>query len=173
MDIPGKEALEIIAKKILALYVRLPENDKKEKNCFYLIAYSSNNVISTWIGPDNPIGRDVFTGQAIEKMIRLSKNSIKKGHVSSWESRYLPERKYGGAILAKKDCMISVAGLGQEGDEAVALAIALEISHMEKSDHNKMTKDEAERIAGISSNNLFPPLMKKLEFLWTKLDWDQ
>jgi hypothetical protein len=173
MEIPGKEVLEGIARRILAIYLRLSENDKKEKNCFHLIAYSSNNVISTWIGPDNQIGKDVFSGQAIEKMIRLSKNSIKKGHVSSWESRYLPDRKYGGAILAKENCMISVAGLGQEGDEAVALAIALEISRMEKSDSNKMTRDEAERIAGKSSNNLFPALMNKLEFLWTKLDWDQ
>jgi hypothetical protein len=173
MNIPGKEALESIANKVLDLYLKLPENDKKEKNCFYLIAYSSNNVISIWIGPDNPIGRDVFSGQAIEKMIRLSKNSIKRGHVSSWESKYLPERKYGGAILARKDCMISVAGLGQEGDEAVALAIAMEIGHMEKNDNNRITRDEADRIAGISSNNLFHALMDKLEFLWAKHSWDQ
>jgi len=86
-----------------------------------------------------------------EKYERLSRKNQKYSHLSSWQSRDGFSR-HGGAIVTTTGPILSIAGLTELPDEAVALGIAMSL--------NWIDKDSAVGIAKISRNNFFDSLIK-------------
>ena len=67
-----------------------------------------------------PVGKaERYAHLALEKALRLANHSV---HKSSWESRNPDSDKWGGAIRAGA-FIISISGLPELGDEAVALQV--------------------------------------------------
>ena len=84
----------------------------------------------------------LFSGEKGERVVL--NNPL--GHVSSWQSRDPEQDKWGGAIRAG-DFVLSFSGLPELADEALMLAVALDL--------NLLTLEEANRIADISNNHIF------------------
>ena len=141
---------------IFDVYMKMPENKKPNKNSFYITVYDTltGGMVAGDFGDLGPIDSEIFLPQSIEKTLRLERNVTSKNHVSSWQSSNIADNQYGGAILAEAH-IISVAGLSQLGDEAIALAVAMKLGIM--------SLGKALEIAGISGNALFPDLMDAIE----------
>jgi hypothetical protein len=155
MDIYYQEAIRKQARKILTIYLNLPENTKKERSGFYLFVTNPSTVVIS-----EPFGEltqaeveDLFT-EAMEKINRLRVKHAQSSHASGRESASPEEGLYGGAIVAGEHIFAS-AGLGQLGDEAISLAIAINLGLMEI--------QEVKRIIKISKNKLFTDLMDAID----------
>ncbi len=93
-----------------------------------------------------------------EKVKRLQKH---KDHHSSWQSRNVEKRKYGGAITSFDSPLIgSISGFVEHGDEAIMLVIW----HI----MGWIPLEEAKEIANFSSNNMFLPLLEVCKDLLNK-----
>lgn len=97
------------------------------------------NLYSGWIGgQSNNDEIDKYLIVSVEKAIRLASNAKKYRHMCSWESRdpetFVFREKFGGAILVRCSLptldpdpiylLLSVSGLNEKGDEAIALYTA-------------------------------------------------
>ena len=72
--------------------------------------------------------------------------------ISSWQTRDPDKAWWGGAIRVERDLIISISGLGELSDEALALKVAFL--------HGLLTIDRAREIALLSDNMLFFSLVE-------------
>ncbi|AKM83963.1 TPA: hypothetical protein DCZ46_01355 [Candidatus Campbellbacteria bacterium] len=151
-------------KNVLGEFLALPENPKPERTGGYFFVLSvrpiKKPILLTEIGecPRHMLGTfDICQ----EKAWRLAEN-LSQGHTTSWLSRDLEKRKYGGAIISPIDSELpdysrgkigSFSGLVEHGDEAVVLVTWLFMGWI-----NMTAIDE---IAAISNNSLVYPLIEK------------
>lgn len=91
---------------------------------------------------------------AAEKVSRLRMKHVELGHVTSAQSRDPHAAKLGGAVIAR-ELIISVAGLTEVANEAVALCLARQLGLLNRS--------QADVIAHIRRNALFTDLSTALE----------
>jgi hypothetical protein len=161
------ELLEV-AEKVLSRFISLPQNPNPaaNKGCYICIM---EGVMQKKRGPKivlivelGKLGAGATFGPfelCQEKVKRLENYSLGSGHISSWQSRD-GVGKYGGAIIAPKDScgndkgdlIGGVSGLIEKGDEAVILVIWMVFRWI--------MLGEARRIAAISNNEIFEPLLK-------------
>ncbi len=66
---------------------------------------------------------DKYSAFSKEKAVRLFKNHKAHGHVTSYESRNVPENKYAGAVLVGNK-ILSFSGLPELSDEALMYGLA-------------------------------------------------
>jgi hypothetical protein len=88
---------------------------------------------------------------SVEKAVRLCKNF---NHVSSWQSRDVMLKKYGGAIRAG-DYILSFSGLPELCDEAFVTVLALIFKFF--------NLNEASKIIDISKNEITPKLSNEFK----------
>jgi hypothetical protein len=86
-----------------------------------------------------------------EKATRVQVDYLnsERTHHSSWQSRDLAAKQYGGAFMAH-DWVLSFSGCSEHMDEAICLVVAEVIGLFSKID--------AEYIAAISGNEIYPKL---------------
>lgn len=88
---------------------------------------------------------------AWEKASRLYEQFYFHQHRSSWISRDVNTRRYGGAVMTPS-CILSFSGCPELMDEAIVTCVALITGLCNQTD--------AEYIASISGNEFFPKLME-------------
>ena len=69
-----------------------------------------------------------------EKCSRLARC---KSHITSWQSRNLSKKKFGGAVRAG-NLIFSFSGLSEIGDEIFSLALAMQLGHVDIEFCNKV-----------------------------------
>lgn len=158
MDICFELAIEKTAEKILRFWLNLPENTKKQghKGFFLIATLPATVVISKSFGEfeDKNHEERVLT-EALEKVNR-QRQEKQKGHISGRQSADPESGRFGGSVTTdKEEYVFAVAGLGQLGDEAVGLAITLEL--------DLISKKRVDEIVGISKNILFISLMEAVQ----------
>lgn len=139
--------------EILKLYMGMEANNMLDKKSCYLTVLDTltGGMVAEGFGKIGPIDDEIFLPQTMEKTGRLNRNN---NHLSSWQSKNIPNNQYGGAVRTRVH-IVAVAGLGQLGDEAVALAFAVR--------RDLSSQKKAKEIATISNNFLFLPLMTAIK----------
>jgi hypothetical protein len=157
-----------VANAVLYRFLPLPDNPKPENTGAYLILFSKTSgqeliVIPLGTFPIPEKAEAIYTFSN-EKALRLFSNAISNGHISSYQSRDVDNKKYAGAITAPQDSPCegrnligSISGLPELGDEAVALLIFHVLSWI--------TLEDARKVVEISDNPFFQPLYKACEDL--------
>ncbi len=162
MDIVALNSLIAVAENVLKQFLILPGNPKPERTGGYLAVMETRPqkkiVTITELGTCPPNMLKAFN-ICQEKLHRLH-HYLGKGHISSWQSRNIKNKKYGGGIITPSDSdwigngnglMGSFSGLVEHGDEAVVLVTWAIMGWI---DYN-----EAQKIIKISENPFFSPLL--------------
>lgn len=167
--VPRQEFLDVV-EEVTKRFISLSENPKPEQTGGYIVVLEKENrkiLLITEVGvcpPDMLRCIDV----AQEKVQRLF-DHLDQGHFSSWQSRELENRKYGGGITTPPDSMGTekgkevigaISGFVEYGDEAVTLITWMVFRWV--------TLGEAKKIVAISGNNLFEPLMEACNDLFDR-----
>jgi hypothetical protein len=147
-----------IAEAVTQTFISLPENPKQDRTGGYIVVIRKDNqkiLILCELGvclPDK-IESGMFLCQ--EKAKRLQQN---KDHHSSWQSRDVAGRKYGGAVTSLSSEFIGgMSGFVEHGDEAIVMVTW----HL----MGWLSLDEANQIARFSENPMFNPLLEKCKDL--------
>ena len=157
-NVPQEVIIEI-AELLVKATTTIPGNRDPSREGIYLTIADKENgqpLLIERIGKCNPEKIGMFHELSLEKGRRLHKNMFPR-HISSHQSRDPKSGRFGlwgGAIIAGK-FIISVSGLTEELDEAVATCLALRFW---------ITDEEAMQIAKISNNGFIEKLSYKTEY---------
>src|SRR4030042_4877391 len=160
MDIIGgitRQKIIEISEIILKAFLKLPECPKEGRNGGFS-TFMVNGIIPLKfeVGIATPTERaNDFYIYSEEKVSRLHSNPP---HISSWQTRNLEEKQYGGAtrtgdgLEIGKNILIGFSGQPEQGDEAITLvqAIAFRWSSL----------SHARKVIEISENPFLNPLIK-------------
>jgi hypothetical protein len=133
--------------------------EKEEKGGFLRLYHDSNgnyldevfvDVFGFFKEPKK--NRPIFEKFSEEKAKRLHKHHI---HRSSYESRDEKKECFGGAIKTKNGFIISISGMSEAEDEALALCLAIHLCWMEEK--------EAAKIASKKSLTILKRLIKAMK----------
>jgi hypothetical protein len=160
-----------VAEEVMERFLALPDNNEPDRTGGFMAVLDVSGIdpkmlFVNEIGTCRPASVVKCFSICQEKVRRLFVNEI-RGHVSSWQSRNVDNKQYGGAITAPskgqgieagKSIIGAVSGLVEHGDEAVTLVIWMVFRWIILS--------EAQSIADISKNPLFQPLVIACEDLF-------
>ena len=150
-----------VAEEVVKRFLALPENPKSENTGCYIYVANREDLrplllIQVGICDLESANRSFMRVQ--EKVNR----TLHAKHISSWGSRDVVSGKEGGAIVVPSNaraidpggdgCAIGVDGFSEEGNEAIALIIALRFE--------LISWNNVGRIIAISGNTLFKPLVR-------------
>jgi len=152
-----------IAEWVLEMFSELPENPKPAKASAYLSLLqmttpttSIRPLLTAEIGNSLPLDSMKCYELCQEKSYRMEERAFSDGHISGYQSRDISRGRWGGAIRGTEingtTLIGAISGLsGDHSDEAVILVIFL-FCHW-------ITFDDAKKIAAISQNPFFIPLL--------------
>jgi hypothetical protein len=158
-----------VSEEVLARYLMMPDNPRPDRIGAYLSVFDKNQqkmLLVIELGSCKPEMAERWFHYSLEKVDRLW-NYRSKGHITSWQSRDQGTYKFGGAITAPDDSrglqeghrlIGSLAGLTDHSEEAILLIIWMKFQWL--------TIEDADKIAHISGNRLFHPLLKSCNDLF-------
>jgi len=150
-------ALLYAAQRTVTAFTELPNSDSKGKEGGFLTIRDKGTghiLITLLIGKVPHEKAAKYHGLSQEKGGRIhNRIGLGENHISSWQSRNPDSGLWGGAIATKK-FIVSFSGMPELGDEAIVLAIAMQMKWL--------NQQEAEKIASTSQNPFFIQLCSRL-----------